>query len=78
MSAAVKLALGETQLVAETRSFLENNGVYLDAFNAVSSLHAAFHIYGTKLLMFFNHLYITGVKKKIKNVYTNKEFTCQH
>lgn len=48
MSAAVKLALGETQLVAETRSFLENNGVYLDAFNAVSSLHAAFHIYGTK------------------------------
>ncbi|XP_073956712.1 probable RNA-binding protein 19 [Choristoneura fumiferana] len=36
MSAAVKLALGETQLVAETRSFLENNGVYLDAFNTVS------------------------------------------
>ncbi|XP_068633002.1 probable RNA-binding protein 19 [Battus philenor] len=32
-SAAVRLALGETQLVAETRSFLENNGVYLDAFN---------------------------------------------
>ncbi|KAJ2949187.1 hypothetical protein O0L34_g6129 [Tuta absoluta] len=32
-SAAVRLALGETQLVAETRTFLENNGVYLDAFN---------------------------------------------
>ncbi|KAJ8722161.1 hypothetical protein PYW08_004563 [Mythimna loreyi] len=32
-SAAVRLALGETQLVAETRSFLESNGVYLDAFN---------------------------------------------
>ncbi|XP_026327160.1 probable RNA-binding protein 19 [Hyposmocoma kahamanoa] len=32
-SAAVRLALGETQLVAETRAFLENNGVYLDAFN---------------------------------------------
>ncbi|CAG9786817.1 unnamed protein product [Diatraea saccharalis] len=32
-SAAVRLALGETQLVAETRTFLENNGVYLDAFS---------------------------------------------
>ncbi|XP_034831745.1 LOW QUALITY PROTEIN: probable RNA-binding protein 19 [Maniola hyperantus] len=32
-SAAVRLALGETQLVAETKSFLESNGVYLDAFN---------------------------------------------
>lgn len=35
-SAAVRLALGETQLVSETRHFLENNGVYLDAFNTVS------------------------------------------
>lgn len=33
MSAAVRLALGETQLVSETKSFLESNGVYLDAFN---------------------------------------------
>ncbi|XP_028162960.1 probable RNA-binding protein 19 [Ostrinia furnacalis] len=32
-SAAVRLALGETQLVAETRKFLETNGVYLDAFS---------------------------------------------
>ncbi|XP_047030277.1 probable RNA-binding protein 19 [Helicoverpa zea] len=32
-SAAVRLALGETQLVAETKAFLEENGVYLDAFN---------------------------------------------
>lgn len=32
-SVAVRLALGETQLVAETKSFLETNGVYLDAFN---------------------------------------------
>ncbi|KAG6452797.1 LOW QUALITY PROTEIN: probable RNA-binding protein 19 [Manduca sexta] len=32
-SAAVRLALGETQLVAETKAFLESNGVYLDAFN---------------------------------------------
>ncbi|XP_038209851.1 probable RNA-binding protein 19 [Zerene cesonia] len=35
-SAAVRLALGETQLVAETKSFLEANGVYLDAFNRPS------------------------------------------
>lgn len=38
-SAAVRLALGETQLVAETKTFLENNGVYLDAFNKVIYLH---------------------------------------
>ncbi|CAK1551172.1 unnamed protein product [Leptosia nina] len=35
-SAAVRLALGETQLVAETKAFLESNGVYLDAFNRPS------------------------------------------
>ncbi|XP_029042340.2 probable RNA-binding protein 19 [Osmia bicornis bicornis] len=33
MSAAVKLALGETQLVQDTRNFLEEQGVCLDAFN---------------------------------------------
>jgi multiple RNA-binding domain-containing protein 1 len=32
-SAAVKLALGETQIVAETRRYLEEEGVTLDAFN---------------------------------------------
>ena len=31
--AAVRLALGETQIVAETKAFLEENGVSLDAFN---------------------------------------------
>jgi multiple RNA-binding domain-containing protein 1 len=36
MSAAVKLALGETQLVQDTRNFLEENGVSLEAFNQVS------------------------------------------
>ncbi|XP_075219928.1 putative RNA-binding protein 19 isoform X2 [Lycorma delicatula] len=30
---AVRLALGETQIVSETRQFLEDNGVKLDAFN---------------------------------------------
>ncbi|KAG7197053.1 hypothetical protein KM043_017582 [Ampulex compressa] len=33
LSAAVKLALGETQLVQDTRNFLEENEVCLDAFN---------------------------------------------
>uniref|UniRef100_A0A0C9RLJ9 Rbm19 protein n=2 Tax=Fopius arisanus TaxID=64838 RepID=A0A0C9RLJ9_9HYME len=32
-SVAVRLALGETQIVEETRKFLEENGVRLDAFN---------------------------------------------
>lgn len=43
MSAAVKLALGETQLANDTKAFLEENGVCLDAFNRVSftySFHA--------------------------------------
>ncbi|XP_032690910.1 probable RNA-binding protein 19 [Odontomachus brunneus] len=33
MSAAVKLALGETQIIHDTKAFLEENGVCLDAFN---------------------------------------------
>lgn len=32
-SVAVRMALGETQVVAETREFLESNGVVLDAFS---------------------------------------------
>jgi multiple RNA-binding domain-containing protein 1 len=35
-SAAVKSALGETEIVAETRQFLIENGVSLDAFSRVS------------------------------------------
>lgn len=35
MSAAVKLALGETQLAQDTKAFLEENGVCLDAFNGI-------------------------------------------
>lgn len=34
-SAAVRLALGETEIVSEMRQFLLDNGVYLDAFNGV-------------------------------------------
>lgn len=35
-NAAVRLALGETQIVANTRKYLEQEGVILDAFNGVS------------------------------------------
>nr|XP_003699323.1 PREDICTED: probable RNA-binding protein 19 [Megachile rotundata] len=37
LSAAVKLALGETQLVQDTKNFLEEQGVCLDAFNQAPS-----------------------------------------
>lgn len=37
LSAAVKLALGETQLVQDTKNFLEEHGVCLDAFNQAPS-----------------------------------------
>lgn len=35
-SAAVRLALGETQIIAETRKYLEAHDVYLDAFNTAN------------------------------------------
>lgn len=35
---AVRMALGETQIVSDTRQFLLNNGVLLDAFNQVMSV----------------------------------------
>jgi multiple RNA-binding domain-containing protein 1 len=38
-SVAVRLALGETQLVQDTKQFLEQNGVSLDAFNQVKHLN---------------------------------------
>lgn len=41
MSAAVKLALGETRLTHDTRTFLEENGVCLDAFNQVRLIYAS-------------------------------------
>jgi multiple RNA-binding domain-containing protein 1 len=34
-SAAVRLALGETQIVSQMQEFLEESGVHLDAFNQV-------------------------------------------
>lgn len=37
---AVRLALGETQIVLETKKYLEEHGVILDAFSGVSFLIA--------------------------------------
>lgn len=34
-NAAVRLALGETQIIHETRKYLEKEGVILDAFTGV-------------------------------------------
>lgn len=34
-SVAVRMALGETQLVAETKQFLLDNGIHLEVFNQV-------------------------------------------
>lgn len=38
-SAAVRLALGETQIVAQTRKYLEQEGVILDAFSTVCFIY---------------------------------------
>ena len=37
-SLGVRMALGETQVVTETRKFLVENGVSLDSFSQVSCL----------------------------------------
>ena len=37
-SVGVRMALGETQIVAETRDFLLSNGVALDSFSQVCYL----------------------------------------
>lgn len=44
-SVAVRLALGETQLVQETQKFLEENGVQLNAFNQVSMILIQFNLF---------------------------------
>ena len=36
-SVAVRMALGETQLVAEAKQFLTDNGIHLEVFNEVIS-----------------------------------------
>jgi len=46
-SLGVRLALGETQLVAETRDFLLDHGVALDAFSQVTDANHIFKIIKT-------------------------------
>ncbi len=46
-SVAVRLALGETQLVAETKQFLVENGIHLDAFQDVIIIN--FNVYEIEL-----------------------------
>lgn len=59
-SAAVRMALGETQLVAETRAFLEGNGVYLDAFNkvSISKLPSNAIFISVAYLLYFTYFFI--------------------
>ena len=38
-SLGVRMALGETQIVAETREFLIENRVALDSFSQVAEIH---------------------------------------
>lgn len=63
-SAAVRLALGETQIVANTRKFLEQEGVYLDAFNDVI-ISVCFIFRFNK---YFNFLYIQSSGKRSKTI----------
>ena len=42
-SLAVRMALGETEVVAETREFLVSNGVKLDVFGQVSNNNMYHH-----------------------------------
>lgn len=52
-SAAVRLALGETQIIAQTKQFLEDSGVLLDAFNQVFE---HFFIIICSTFFFFNYI----------------------
>lgn len=42
-SVAVRMALGETQIVQETRQFLLDNNVSLDSFSQVCLMYLNFH-----------------------------------
>jgi hypothetical protein len=50
-SAAVRLALGETQFVSQMREFLEESGVHLDAFNQVL-LFSLLHQWNISIVLF--------------------------
>lgn len=58
-NAAVRLALGESQIVSDTKTYLENHGVKLDIFNQVC-LFQMYSIYKTyqKYLFIVNLMYM--------------------
>ena len=43
-SLGVRMALGETQIISETRDFLTDHGVKLDAFSQVKIHNALSHL----------------------------------
>lgn len=68
-SAAVKLALGETQLVTNTRKFLEENGICLDAFNQVKYNSSYLFMYRCEIYGFFYIIFnFKAAKKRSKTV----------
>ncbi len=62
-SAAVRLALGETQIVAETRKFLEDEGIELDAFSRPPSGRS-------KTVMLVKNLPSKTPVEEIRNLFT--------
>lgn len=58
-SVAVRMALGETELVSETREFLESNGVKLDVFGQVST--PCFTLQLCKIINFQMSLFLVKV-----------------
>lgn len=75
-SVAVRLALGETQLVEETRKFLEENGVQLDAFNQVSigDFIETIFFFSTNNHDFISNS-LSAAREKIQDCYSDKKFT---
>lgn len=68
-SVAVRLALGETQLVAETKQFLLENGIELNAFQDVNIFFPVF-----SLLHFVNWKCSVGTKAALQNCDFGKKF----
>ncbi|CAH1372547.1 unnamed protein product [Tenebrio molitor] len=66
-SAAVRLALGETQIVAQTRKYLEQEGVILDAFNTPT-------LKRSKTIIIVKNLPSKTDGKEIKNLFEKYGF----
>lgn len=77
-SVAVRLALGETQLVAETKQFLIENGIHLDAFQDVNSLYFFFtYVYFTFQCYLFILIVFQAPKQRSKTVILVKNLDAQ-